>query len=69
MIVFGRDTICPRCRKRDKRKLPYADGKIEMSRGMAESLGRKIVRSYGPRKTDTVLVQCTTCDGKGFITA
>jgi hypothetical protein len=68
VIQFGRDTICPHCRKRDRRKMPYADGKIEMSLGLAIRLGRKIVRRYNARyATDTVLVECPVCDGKGYV--
>lgn len=68
-LIFGRDTICPQCRKRDRRKLPYANGRVDMSRRMAQQLGRKILWSpSGNNPYDTVVVRCPTCDGKGYVT-
>lgn len=68
MIVFGRDTICQRCRKRDRRKLPYADGKLETSIEMARMYGWTILKQWGSERTAPCQVRCPECDGKGYVT-
>lgn len=65
--VFGTTTICPKCRRRDRRGLAYAPGTIATTVEFAVSVGWTILRRYGAGRRAPCLAQCPKCLGTGIV--
>lgn len=67
MIVFGQVDVCPRCRRRDRRKLAYGAGIIDTTVGYAQASGWHIVQRWGKGLDAPCNVTCPNCGGKGYV--
>lgn len=65
--IFGATTICPKCRRKDRRGLAYAPGTLTTTVEFAQSVGWRILRRYGPGKRAACLAECPTCHGIGIV--
>lgn len=67
-LLFGKDSICPRCRKVDRRGRAYGSGMFTTTLAYAQSMGWRIVKQWGSAGPDTpVEVECPICGGSGLI--
>lgn len=66
-LVFGKDSICPRCRGVDRRGRAYARGYFDTTLDFAVAQRYDIVKRYGIAPGSGVRVVCYQCKGTGVV--